>query len=74
MNLNTQNLPDNLILFSPANLKAARKRIKGLTQEKVAAQLGVSVETIRSWEQDKAEPPISRLRELGRLYGVSFII
>lgn len=74
MILIVKNLPDNLILFSPANLKAARKRIKGLTQEKVAAQLGVSVETIRSWEQGKAEPPISRLRELGRLYGVSFII
>lgn len=62
------------ILFSPQNLKSARKKIKGLTQEKVAEQLGVVVDTVRSWEQGRAEPPISRLREMGRLYGVSFIV
>lgn len=61
------------VLFSPANLKAARKRAK-LTQEQVAQQLGVAIDTVRSWEQGKAEPPISRLREMGRLYGVSFIV
>lgn len=63
----------NQMLFSPQNLKASRKRTK-LTQEQVAQQLGVSVETVRSWEQGKAEPPISRVREMCRLYGVSFIL
>ncbi|PKL78129.1 MAG: hypothetical protein CVV27_03790 [Candidatus Melainabacteria bacterium HGW-Melainabacteria-1] len=61
------------VLFSPQNLKAARKRVK-LTQEQVAEQLGVSIDTVRSWEQGRAEPPITRLREMGRLYAVSFIV
>lgn len=61
------------LLFSPQNLKAARKKTR-LTQEQVAQQLGVSIETVRSWEQGKAEPPISRVREMARLYGVTFIV
>lgn len=58
-------------LFSPQNLKKARKAA-GYTQEQAAEQVGVSVDMIRAYEQGRSEPPISRLREMGRLYGATF--
>lgn len=63
----------NQVLFSPENLKKARKK-SGYSQEAAADQMGLSIDTIRAYEQGRTEPPISRLREMGRLYGVSFIV
>lgn len=58
-------------LYSPANLKKARRKA-GYTQEQAADQIGVSVDMVRAYEQGRSEPPLSRLRDMGRLYGVSF--
>lgn len=54
-------------------MKRARKRA-GYTQERVAEQMGVSTQTITAYEQGITDPPLKRLQEMGRLYGVSFII
>ena len=61
------------ILYSSDNIKKAR-RMAGYTQEQAAKQLSISVQTLRVYEQDSAEPSLKRLRELGRLYGISFIV
>lgn len=37
------------------NVKAARKRL-GMTQKAFAANFGVSVETVRNWEQGRRQP------------------
>lgn len=58
-------------LYSSANLKKARRKA-GYTQEQAAEQIGVSVDMVRGYEQGRSEPPLSRLRDMGRLYGVSF--
>lgn len=39
-----------------AKIKAYRKK-RGLTQEELAAQMGVKHFTLRAWEQGKAKPP-----------------
>lgn len=58
-------------LYSPQNLKKARKAA-GYTQEQAGEQVGISVDMIRAYEQGRSEPPISRLQQLGRLYGATF--
>lgn len=61
------------ILYNAGNLKRVRVVAK-FTQEQAAKQLNISVQTLRVYEQDNANPSVNRLREFGRLYGVSFII
>ncbi len=41
------------------------------TQKSLAAKLGVSVETIRSWERQTSRMPIDKLQEFCRMYGVT---
>ncbi len=41
------------------------------TQAALAAKLGVSVETIRGWEQEKNCISVNKLQDFCRLYGVS---
>ncbi|MBR0131078.1 MAG: helix-turn-helix transcriptional regulator [Firmicutes bacterium] len=41
------------------------------TQAVLAAKLGVSVETIRGWEQEKNCISVNKLQKICRLYGVS---
>lgn len=62
---------ENEYLYSSQNLKKARKNA-GYTQERAAEQVGLSVDMIRAYEQGRIDPPLARLRELGRLYGVVF--
>jgi len=38
------------------NLKAARVAIVGLSQEKLAHQIGVTVNTVARWERGEREP------------------
>lgn len=41
--------------FSAADIKALRKAL-GLTQESLAAEVGVAVSTVNRWEQGVAKP------------------
>jgi len=43
---------------------------KRLTQVQIAAQLGVSEQSISAWEQDKARPKMARTKVLAALLGV----
>ncbi|MBI3928277.1 MAG: helix-turn-helix domain-containing protein [Armatimonadetes bacterium] len=55
-------------VLQPSQLLALREEA-GLDREKVAAELGVTVELLTSWEEDRIRPPASlsliypRLRE-----------
>ena len=51
-------------------LKEARKE-KGYTQDRVAAIIGVSRPAISSYERNAVDPPLTILRSLADLYGVS---
>ncbi len=51
-------------------LKEARQRA-GLTQEELASQLGVSRQTISSWENERSAPDVGSVVKLGRLYNTS---
>lgn len=42
-----------------------------LSQEALADQLGVSVQTLSDWEAGRAEPNLTQLRLLSTLFGVS---
>ena len=52
------------------NLFQARKK-KGLSQEAVAEQLGVSRQTISKWETDETLPDIRQAKKLAVLYGLT---
>lgn len=52
------------------HLSLARKK-KGLSQEAVAEQLGVSRQTISKWETDETLPDIRQSKRLAVLYGVT---
>ena len=50
------------------NLKAERARL-GLTAEEAAKGIGVSVSTLRSWEQGIKEPQSINLINAAKFYG-----
>lgn len=52
-------------------LKAARQ-IKGLTQEKAAEAIGISVETLSNYERGKSFPDVLALKKIEKVYGVSY--
>ena len=52
------------------SLFQARKK-RGLSQEAVAEQLGVSRQTISKWETDETLPDIRQSKRLAVLYGVT---
>lgn len=54
-------------------IKASRK-IKGLTQEKLAFLMGLSRTCVASWETGVTEPTIKNLRRLALLTGKCFVI
>lgn len=51
------------------SLKAARVNA-GYLQREVAHEIGVSIETIKNWENNKTSPTADRLQDLCDLYGV----
>lgn len=52
-------------------LKALRINA-GLDQRTVAKELGVTPETIGSWENSKTFPNVPQITQLEKLYGVSY--
>lgn len=53
-----------------ANIRALRQR-GGMTQEQVAAKLGVTYQAVSKWENDTNTPDIALLPEIAELFGVS---
>lgn len=51
-------------------LKELRMK-KGISQEKLAEQLGVSRQSVSKWEQGYAVPSSDNVLELSKLYGIS---
>lgn len=51
-------------------LLALRKR-SGLSQQEVAAAIGVTRQTVSNWELGQGSPALDKAAELARLYGVS---
>ena len=51
-------------------IHAARKS-KGLSQEMIAAKLGVSRQAVSKWENGTSDPNTSNLIALAKLYGIS---
>ena len=47
------------------------RRAAGLSQEELAEKLTVSRQAVSKWENGAAQPELSKLVELSRLYGVS---
>lgn len=52
------------------NIRALRQR-KGLTQEQVAQQLGVTYQAVSKWENGTNTPDIALLPEIAALFGVT---
>ena len=50
---------------------AARRKEKGMTQEELAARLGVSAQAVSKWENDVSCPDISLLPRLCRMLGIT---
>ncbi len=52
------------------NISALRKK-KGITQEELANELGVSAQAVSKWENGTSDPSTSNLFALAKLYGIS---
>lgn len=49
----------------------ALRRRAGMSQQEVAAAIGVSRQTVSNWEQNQGAPALDKAAELAHLYGVS---
>lgn len=45
----------------------------GMTQAELARRLGIKVQTLRTWEEDRAEPRANRLQMLAGMLNVSMV-
>lgn len=52
------------------NITEARERM-GISQEQLAARLGVSRQTVYRWEKGKSNPPTSAVLVMADLFGCS---
>ncbi|MGA0714769.1 MAG: helix-turn-helix domain-containing protein [Gemmobacter sp.] len=50
---------------------AGAREAQGMTQSGLARAIGVRIETMRNWEDDRAEPRANRLQMLSGVLGVS---
>lgn len=48
-----------------------RRKAKGMTQDELAAKLGVSAQAVSKWENNLSCPDISLLPEISKLFGIS---
>ncbi|MGX7025311.1 helix-turn-helix domain-containing protein [Vagococcus hydrophili] len=53
------------------NVQFLRKMRKGMTQEELAEQLGVSRQTISKWELDNTFPEVDKIIEISKLFSCS---
>ena len=49
---------------------ANRKRL-GMTQDKLAEQLGITAQAVSKWENDQSCPDIAMLPKLAEIFGIS---
>ena len=47
------------------------RKIKGLTQESFAAEVGVSRQSVYKWESGQSYPEVPKLLEMKLLFGIS---
>lgn len=47
--------PSRVTIMNPSDVKTVRKQL-GLTQQALAVLIGVSVSTVRNWEQGRRRP------------------
>ena len=52
-------------------LKAARVN-RNLTQKQAAGELGVTSETVRSWEKGKTFPNTEQVKRIEEVYGLTY--
>ncbi len=52
------------------NIRALREA-SGLTQEQAAERLGVTFQSVSSWERDECNPSLDRIADIAGLFGVS---
>lgn len=52
------------------NIEAERARI-GMTKAKLATAIGVSIGTIKNWQNGRTEIPASKIVALASIFGVS---
>ena len=52
---------------------AAAREAQGLSQAELARKLGLRLQTIRNWEEDRAEPRANRLQMLAGFLNVSMV-
>ena len=60
---------ERILLRLDAEGIAYLRKTLGVSQEKMARSLGVSVQSVRRWEHDKAKPIQIIRREIGEVYG-----
>jgi transcriptional regulator with XRE-family HTH domain len=53
------------------NLKTARVS-KGLTQPEAAKMIGISRDTLGSWERGKTFPSVPQIKLIEKVYGVKY--
>ena len=47
------------------------RKSKGLTQDKLAEQLGVTAQAVSKWENDQSCPDITMLPKLAEIFGIT---
>ncbi|MBR0232757.1 MAG: helix-turn-helix transcriptional regulator, partial [Synergistaceae bacterium] len=59
-----------------SDMIARLRKEKGLNQKEFAKKLGVSVDSVRRWEQGKRSPDVEKLSDIAKVLGttVSYIL
>ncbi len=59
------------MVFEKVTLPVARK-IKGITQKKLAEMCGVSESTVLNWEKGRSEPTVSQAKKISSACGIHY--
>ena len=57
--------------FLSSNLRYMRKKVRKLSQQELAAELGISRGALGSYEEGRAEPKLTLLTQIAQFFGVS---
>ena len=55
------------------NIYQTARELKGLTQETAAERIGVSVDTMGAYEQDRRRPPDSTVLRMAQVYDFPYL-